>query len=176
MNRRNNHLLLYLLLNVLVSAGVTLGVLYVWDRTHPHISLEETNAMVQAQLSDVTASPAAPETQITPPPPGAKVITIDSVIGAGDVSQEVVTLKRVGAGDLKMAGWQLKTSRGETYTFPATPELVLYKDGAVQIFSRPGTDTAAQVFWNRSAPAFQSGDTLLLQDPQGVEQASYTVP
>jgi hypothetical protein len=117
----------------------------------------------------------APEPTETNPPPGQPVIEIVSVVGAGDLEQEVVLLRRVGEGTLRMAGWRLQ-SASNAYVFPAQPELVLYKDGAVQVYSRLGSDTVTDIYWNRSEPAWHPGETVRLMDAEGNQRAIYRIP
>lgn len=180
--RRRSNLYLYLILNVLVSAATTLAVLVIWDRVRGPDIPPETIAAAKTQMASVAEQSAAltpqalPEPTSTNPPPGAPVIQIVSVVGAGDLGHEVVLLKRLGEGNLRMAGWRLAGERGSAYTFPDQPELVLYQGGAVQVFSSTGTDTATEVYWNRAEPAWASGETIRVLDGQGQERAVYTVP
>jgi hypothetical protein len=53
---------------------------------------------------------------------------------------------------------------------------VLYKDGAVQVFSKAGEDTVTAVYWNRSSPAWRSGENIVLLDEAGSERARYRIP
>ena len=176
MKRRRNNLLLYLILNILVSAGTTLAVLYVWDYLRPPIVPPPPVGAVEEPVQAATQEPPAPVPTTTPPPAGEAVIEIPSVIGVGDLAQEVVVLRRVGEGNLLMTGWRLEGERGQSYVFPAQPELVLFKDGAVQVFTRSGDDTATEVYWDRAEPAWRSGETIRLLDTLGTERASYPIP
>lgn len=200
--KKRPSLLLYLLLNVLVSAATTLAVLWAWDNVWgtsrkagaPAAPLAQNT--VQPQAPDATSSigipliignsqtaTAAPvimeETAgptETPLPVDAKLIEVVSIVGAGDLRQEVVLLRRVGEGNLRMVGWKLVGEHKNTYTFPDQPELILYKDGAVQVYSRDGTDTVTEVYWNRSEAAWRSGELVRLLDPQGNERAVFQIP
>lgn len=182
MKRRSN-LLLYLVLNVIVSAATTLGVLVLWDRARSSDLPQAAGS--SAQTAGALPAPAlptsAPEPTETNPPPGQPVIEIVSVVGAGDLNLEVVTLKRVGEGILHVTGWQLQgdgggSGRSSTYVFPAQPALALYKDGAVQVYSRLGADTVTELYWNRSEPAWRPGETIRLLDAEGNERAVYQIP
>jgi hypothetical protein len=186
MKRRSN-LLLYLLLNILVSAATTLAVLTLWDtyrksEVPPPVTLaqEQAAAPAEAQPAPAAAEPDAPpptpQPTATLPPLDRPIIEIASVIGVGDLNQEFVLLRRVGEGNLVMTGWRLAGERGSSYTFPAQPELTLYKDGAVLIYSKAGDNTAAEVFWDRSQPAWESGEVVRLYDRDGGERANYIVP
>ncbi len=135
------------------------------------------------ERSSAPATTAAPTIAVetpqpieTLPPAGQPVIQIVSGVGAGDLDQEVVMLKRVGEGNLSMVGWKLQGERENTYVFPQQPELILYKDGAVQVYTKAGTDTVTEVYWNRTESAWRSGELIRLLDPQGIERASYRVP
>jgi hypothetical protein len=178
MKRRNNNLLLYLLLNVLVSAGTTLAVLYVWDYLRPPVVPPPPPGaeVVGPAVVDEVQPPAVPEPTATLPPTGQPVIEIRTVVGAGDLAQEVVVLQRAGEGNLRMTGWRLEGEQGQAYVFPDQPELVLFEGGAVQVFTHPGDDTATEVYWDRTGPAWQRGETIRLFDTQGAERASYTIP
>ena len=185
MKRRNGHLGFYLFLNVLVSAATTIAILYAWDYLRPSQLPEGAKEILAAeqatrQAADATLQGAWQPIQTATPlntpvdPQNLEtVIEIGGVVGAGDLNQEYVTLRRLGENDLNLADWKLQNPRGDVYTFPG---LVLYKGGAVQVYSRPGSNTATFLFWNRSAPAWQAGDGITLLDAQGNIRATYTVP
>lgn len=130
--------------------------------------------------SPVVPTPAVPVETAGPtetmPPAGSPLIQIISVVGAGDLEQEVVMLKRAGEGNLRMVGWKLEGEHNNNYTFPEQPELTLYKDGAVQIYTKTGTDSVTEVYLNRAEAAWRSGELIRLLDPQGTERATYRVP
>jgi hypothetical protein len=189
MNKRSN-LLLYLLLNIIVSAATTLVVLWVWDHyrkptdlTPPQAAAASTaapsgeNSTAALATATIALPPETPEpTETLPPPSGDPVIQILSVVGAGDIEQEVVMLKRVGEGNLRLVGWKLVGEHNNVYTFPEQPELTLYKDGAIQLYTGAGTDSVTEVYWNRPAAAWRSGEMIRLLDPDGAERATYRVP
>jgi hypothetical protein len=157
MDRRK--LAYYLLLNVLVSACVTSGILYWYDRNYRAASLPPLAA------PDATGTPRANVQS------GA--IQIVSVVGAGTVSTESVVLRYNGSGELDLSGWQLKDADGNTYIFPP---FKLVKNGAVQVHTAGGTDTAIDLYWGLRDAVWGSGETALLVDPQGELQDSYPVP
>jgi hypothetical protein len=172
--RRKSNLLLYLLLNIIVSAVTTVIVLVVWDNLRPP-------ALTRAPVVEgEDAPPAVVLTSTEPvptlPAPDKSVIEIASVVGAGDVTQESVLLRRVGEGNLLLTGWKLAGQNNNTFIFPAQPELILYKGGAVEVLSRVGDNTATEVFWDRSAAAWQSGETIQLVDSAGNIRAEYKIP
>lgn len=108
----------------------------------------------------------------TAPEPAAEV-AIDSVIGAGDIESERVVIKQNGEGELLLAGWRLEDENGNIFTFP---QVTLFKGGAVNIFTRAGTNTVVDLYWGLEQPLWTSGETVTLLDAQNETQATYTIP
>jgi hypothetical protein len=164
-------LLFYLALNVIVAAVTTLLVLTWWDRTHRiNLPAAISPAVTQKAATQTSGSgkPAA-----TPLPANQPVIEIKNVFGLGDMPNEVIMLKRVGDGELSMSKWKLMDENGHNYIFP---DLVLNKDGAVQVYSRAGVDTVIELYWGLNEAVWKSGEQVTLVDPQGVVRATYTIP
>lgn len=220
-------LLFYLLLNVLVSACTTLGVLFAWDQIQgplprdllpkallfsrqatPTPALDASGTPVprptateyfiayQVQPGDTFDSIAAQHNisveeliavngfstevplgagevlQIPAHPKGS--VVIDGVIGVGDLQTERVLLKHRGEGELSMDGWRLQDGDGNEYVFPQA--LILYKGGAVNVYTKAGVNTVVDLFWGLPQPVWKSGETVTLRDGQGNSQAQFTVP
>jgi hypothetical protein len=159
MNRRR--LTYYLLLNVFVSACVTSAILYWYDRNYRAVTLPQ---------APIAASPAG-ASNAAPVPEG--VVQIVSVIGAGTLDVEAVVVKYNGEAELDLTGWHLKDASGHTYTFPP---FKLFRDGAVQVHTSGGTNTAIDLFWGERDPVWESGQAVLLTTPDGAVQDSYPVP
>lgn len=181
--RTTRSLVFYLALNILVSAATTLAVLFAWDFFTGHDLVDDMllppagQDAAPALAATPTAPPAATASDRPAlPPTDVEVIQITLAAGAGDINQEVLTIKRVGDGDLYMAGWNLRDESGNLYTFPSSPELVLFAGGAVRLYSKGGTDTATEIYWNRSEPAYEANELITLEDPQGNVRATYRVP
>jgi hypothetical protein len=169
-NRRAS-CLIYLLLNVIISVAATLLAMAWWQRAHP---LPIVPGVVAAAQPTATLPPEA--TALSVPqatrPAGQVVITIVNVISAGTLSNEVVLIKNGSAFSLPLANWQLEDGQGNNYIFPA---LDLSPDGAIQVHTGPGADTAIDLYWNRDATVWQVGMTVILRDEQGVERSTYTI-
>jgi LysM repeat protein len=103
-------------------------------------------------------------------------VVIDAVIGAGDLESERVLLKHAGEGELSLAGWRLEDDRGNVFTFPENQVVKLFKDGAINIYTRQGTNSVVDLFWGRTEPVWFSGATVILKDAQGNPRAVYKVP
>lgn len=110
----------------------------------------------------------------TPVPEG--VIVIRNVVGAGEINTERILLKFTGEGELSMVGWRLEDQDGNRFEFPQSPALTLFKDGAVYIFTKPGTNSVIELFWGRDQPVWQSGEVVTLLDNEGKVRANYTIP
>lgn len=163
MDRRK--LIQYLLLNIFVSASVTGGILFWYDRNSRAVSQP---AVVQqsAPISDVGAA-ISDELQTDIP------VKISSVVGAGAANSEIVVIKFEGEGALDLASWQLKDENGNTFTFP---KLTLYPNGAVQVHTNAGTDTVIDLYWGLGDAIWSSGENARLFDGQGNLRAIYRVP
>ena len=158
MDRRR--LLLYVLLNVFVSACVTSAILYWYDRNYRAVTLP------QVSIPTASSNPVATVQK--------GLVQIASVIGAGTLEAEAVVVKYNGEGEMDLTGWHLKDTQGAlTYTFP---QFKLFKGGAVRVHTQNGTNTAIDLYWGQGQAVWQSGQAVLLTDPSGQAQDSYPVP
>jgi len=172
-------LIAYLVLNVIVSAGVTLLIMWWWQETHPTVCENETSQPV-IQPSTLTADNTGGSTSVmevqptaTLPPPDQVLIRIDNVFGAGDPSLEVVVLERVGEGDLWLENWRLVDQDGNQYVFPA----VSFKKGKLQVYTRPGTsDLKIGLNWGSNEAIWETGEFVTVVDPMGNVRAVYQIP
>ncbi len=124
---------------------------------------------VEAERETTTPNPTS-----TPPPvPGGSRVMIDSVIGAGDLASERIFLKRVGSGELSLNDWQLVAENGETFDFP---QLTLFENGAVFVYTKEGQTTAVALYWALDHPVWESGETVELLDDQGRVHTTYEIP
>jgi hypothetical protein len=161
MDRRK--LFFYLLLNVFVSACVTSGILFWYDRNY--------RAVNQPSVQQSTGGNAAAVATVNPKTDIA--VKISSVVGAGSKDAEIVVVKFEGEGQLDLASWQLKDENGNTFKFP---KLTLYPNGAVQVHTATGTDTVIDLYWGIGEPVWSSGENAQLFDAQGNLRAVYRVP
>ncbi len=170
--RLSRRLVFYLMLNVIVSAATTLAVLFWWDANHGSPLTAGAPPLAATPAAGSQNAPAA-AAQSTLPPVDKVVIEIKNVFGVGDLKNEVVVIQRVGEGDLFISGWELEDENGNRYTFP---DLLLNQGGAVQVYSRAGTDTVNELYWSAQKPLWRSGEVVTLVDTQGNARASYTIP
>ncbi len=162
MDRRK--LFYYLLLNIFVSALVTGGILFWYDRNY-RASLSVVSQSVSASSNAEPVSTLNPQDDIP--------VKISSVVGAGTLSSEIVVVKFEGEGQLDLASWQLKDEDGNIFKFP---KLTLYPNGAVQVHTAIGTDTVIDLYWGIGEAVWGSGENARLFDAQGNLRAVYRVP
>lgn len=155
---RSRRLLLYLLLNALVSACVTGSILLFYDRHKQATCLP-------------TLSPATKETASLAS--SNEQMDILAVVGVGAVATEVVIIKNTGAQAVNLSGWTLRDTDGAVYTFPA---ITVYPEGIVQVHTTSGTNTPVDLYWDRATAVWEAGDIVSLFDSQGVLRAVYTIP
>jgi lamin tail-like protein len=164
MDRRR--LVLYLLLNVFISACVTGAILFWYDRNYRSVSVSAVQQAVPANVQG--GAPAAtlnPNIDIP--------VEIVSVIGAGTLNAEWVVVRNAGTDPLNLSGWQLKDPDRHVFVFP---NLTLNGGGAVQIHTASGTNTVIDLYWGESNPVWESGEEAQLSDPSGNVRAVYKVP
>ena len=160
MDRRR--LIFYLLLNIFVSACVTLTILYWYDRNYR-----------AATLPPVAVPVVSSGTNVVVPTIQQGTVKIISVVGAGTLSVETVTIQYQGNGELDLTAWHLKDSNGNDFIFPP---FKLFTNGAVRIHTAAGTNTAVDLYWGNNKAAWSSGENVVLTDSQGNAQDSYPVP
>ena len=164
MDRRR--LILYLLLNVFISACVTASILFWYDRNYRQVSISAIQQAVP--INGQGSAPAAtlnPNIDIP--------VEIVSIIGAGTLNAEWVVVHNAGTEPLNLSSWQLKDSNRNVFTFP---NLTLNGGGAVQIHTISGTNTVIDLYWGESNPVWESGEEAQLLDPSGNVRAVYKVP
>ena len=150
-------LILYVLLNVVVSACITMSLLYAYDRylrSTPPVSVPPLTTLGATTQTD-----------------GA--LDIVSVVGAGVLENETVEIRNNGDGEVDLTGWKLQSADGRAYTFPG---LTLLKGGIVTVHSGKGSDTVVDLYWGLSRPAWESGQLAILLDEQDNVRALYRIP
>ncbi len=176
-------LLFYLVLNAIVSAITTLTVLSLWDRNHrtdiqpvAQLAATITQQAVNLQIAE-TPMPAGTAANSGTPSPQAKTgngeVQIQKVFGVGDLNTEVVLLKRTGEGELWVTGWRMEDENNHRFVLP---ELMLNKDGAIKVYTKPGTNSVIELHWGIKEPVWSSGELVSLMDQNGAVRATYRIP
>jgi hypothetical protein len=156
---------MYILLNVFISACVTGSMLYWYDRNQ-----KATSSSVPLQ-ADLEAG--APVADSNPAPASSATVEIVSIVGADNLSAEVVILRYTGEGQLDLTNWQLQDEDGNIFLFPS---LILIQNGAVQVHTNTGTNSVVDLYWGLPIPVWTSGETASLYDAEGNLIVTYKVP
>jgi hypothetical protein len=147
----------FLLLNVAVSACVTLTFLYAYEhyfRASPPVVVPPLATPGNGTLSG-----------------GA--LDIVSVVGAGVLDKESVEIRNNGGSEVNLIGWKLQAANGKAFTFPG---LTLLDGGIVTVHTGEGINTVVDLYWGLSHPAWSSGQLAILLDAQDNVKALYRIP
>lgn len=164
MDRRR--LILYLLLNVFISACVTGAILFWYDRNYRSANISAVQPAAPSGNQPISAGTTLSPQEDIP-------VEIVSVIGAGTLSAEWVVVSYKGEDQIDLANWELRDQDRHVFVFP---QLILHTNGAVQIHTTSGTNTVIDLYWGQSDPVWQSGEEAQLYDPSGNLRAKYKVP
>jgi len=161
----------YLLLNVLVSAGTILLVLFLWQKlgggSLPTLSLPKYAAEpTQTAPQPTKAAPALR-------PAADALLSIEAVVGVGNRDLEYILVRNQSETAVDLVGWEISSSSGKQYSFPS---LTLNKNGAVRLYTRSGTDSVIELFWNSPDALWKTGDEITLSEPSGSAQSTYLIP
>src|SRR5258706_6097440 len=119
MDRRR--LILYLILNVFISACVTGAILFWYDRNY------RATALSAVQPAAITNNQSAPLATLNP---NIDIpVEIVSIIVARTLNAERVVVRNAGTASLSLSSWQLKDSNRNVFIFP---NLTLNGGGAAQ--------------------------------------------
>lgn len=88
-----------------------------------------------------------------------------------NLNEEWVEISNLGSADANLAGWTLEDAQNHSYSFP---DISLKTDAAIKIHTGTGTDTAEDLYWNRSSSVWNNdGDVATLMDASGNIIAKY---
>lgn len=171
-------LVVYLVINVFLSAAVTLTVLWLWDQAHPtpkiieNAGLSTTGGTQLAQTEDTSSIQQASTPEIEFLDENIDV-SIHTIVGSGNLDMEYVEIRNQSQGPIDLTGWLLQDEHDHTFVFPA---MILNKDGALKILSGQGTNTVIELYWQSETAIWQSGETARLMNASGEQISSYLIP
>lgn len=175
--RRRSRLLLFILLNIVISSITTLTILWAWERTHPRPEVG-----IITESSEIDKDPLTSSEQIDHSAPTKPIvdftnedilISIRAIVGAGDLEVEYVEIINQGEQSANLTEWQLVDEDGHTFTFPT---LILNSRGAIKILSKTGTNTVIELYWQSDEPIWESGETARLINTAGEVVTTYSIP
>jgi len=127
----------------------------------------------QAQpAQSATQPPAQAATGALAPPVGAG-LRVASFAGAGSLPSEAVQIANDSDLVVNLQGWRLEKENGPAYQFGS---ISLFPGSGVVLYSGVGVDTSVALYWNQTAPIWQSGAVARLVNPQGQETTRLAVP
>lgn len=128
----------------------------------------EPGAGFEAPAPGASGDAASAPTMTLASPAESAQIEIIEVEGIGDITSEGIRLRNTG-GAINLTGWSLTDAAGNRFSFP---ELLLFPDAEIALYTRSGANTADTLFWGKDQPVWQDGDVLTLTDSAGRIQAS----
>lgn len=131
-----------------------------------------------------TATPIPTETPVSnipptpiptePPAEGVVILSIDQVLGVGQLDAEQVRITNSGGAQVSLLGWELFDADGYVYTFG---QFILFGDGAsITIHTKEGQNTPTDLYWGRNAAVWRTGETVSLRDSEGTVQVTFKIP
>ena len=168
-------LLIYILINIVVSAITIIAVLYLWENTRlknvlfagPDQPVESSSAGTTQDIVDETTN---------------LLVQIGEVGGVGNIATEYVRLVRPvndAIETLSLQDWQIKDENNHKYSIleqSGLASLDLHSQGAVNIYTKEGDSNPIELYLGLSDPIWQPGETVTLIDPQGEIHDTYLIP
>lgn len=178
--KSNQKILVFILVNILVSALTTLAVLWLWEITHPRLPLsgvltpssienQNTSQNPEQQTSDGENTSETALEFVTED----IAVAIRTVVGAGNLDMEYVEVFNQSQGPLDLSNWQLVNADDQRFTFPS---MILNSGGAIKVYSKMGENTVIELYWQAVGPIWQSGENALLLDADGEILSIYAIP
>ena len=100
-------------------------------------------------------------------------LLIEGVFGAGEISVEYILIRNQSESPINLNGWSVQSSNGKKLDLP---QLSLNKNGAVRLYSKHGTNTVIELYWNSDQALWTSGSKIQLLDPNGEQKSDWQVP
>ncbi|MDZ7844690.1 MAG: lamin tail domain-containing protein [Anaerolineales bacterium] len=171
-------LVVYLLLNVIVTGLTMLTILYLWDTTQikdlMYSSLDGTAKDQPVQISTTAAGEDAGA--------GTREIEIKEIGGVGNLSTEYVLLKR-GEDDtqetISLQNWVLRDEDGHEFSILSQSginSLELHPKGAVYVYTKSGESNPIELYLGLSDPLWNPGETVTLINPNGQVHDTHLIP
>ena len=169
--KKRPQIIIYILLNIFISAATILLVMWLWDRSHPApILVTEPDSPISAASDSDDEFESNPTTDFISEDFDVEIRTI---VGAGDLEIEYVQIVNTGEGGADLTGWQLVDDDGQVYTFPT---ILLNSSGDIKVLSQKGMDTVIELYWQSDEPIWEPGETAQLLDETGTIISTYSIP
>jgi len=77
------------------------------------------------------------------------------------------------AGAPQVRRWSVVDEEGNTFLFPP---VVLYAQGSLFLWTKPGVNTAVDVYWGLDTAVWERGETVVLRNARGEEVHRFEIP
>lgn len=183
--KNKSSLIIFILINIVISAATTLTVMWLWERSHPRPDPADMASLLSSASCNQECEVVLPqiEQEQGPVPTSEPTlafansteseIRIYAIVGAGNLDAEYVEIRNQGDDPVDLTGWQLTDQGGQSFTFPA---MILNSGGAIKVISTKGTNTVIELYWQSDEPIWQSGETASLLDADGELITTYSIP
>ena len=168
-------LLIYIVLNVVVSAITIIVVLFLWENTR----LKQVLFNSSDEPAAVTSTEGISGTEELT---GERLIEIGEVGGVGNLATEYLRLVRSGTDSedtISLQGWRIKDENNLNFNIleqSGLASLELHSQGAVNIYTKVGSSNPIELYLGLSDPIWEPGETISLIDPQGEVHDTYLIP
>jgi LysM repeat protein len=133
-------------------------------------------APIAGSTAETPPEPTPAEALPTPLPTltsaAPPLVEIGQVLGSSNLAAEVVVVRNRG-GTASLEGWTLSDAEGDVYTFPT---ITLFTDAQLSLHSATGSSSPTDLYWGRTAPAWNGGALITLRDAAGNVVDTYIVP
>lgn len=169
----------FILLNIFVSATTVLLVIWLTQSGTIQLPTKPTLTPVITKINPSTEVPVAQNTATKPTATIPKAsadegtLQIEGVFGAGELSVEYILIRNQSESPINLNGWSIQSSNGKKLDLP---QLSLNKNGAVRLYSKHGTNTVIELYWNSDQALWTSGSKIQLLDPNGEQKSDWQVP
>lgn len=176
--KKKPQIIVYVLINIFISAVTILFVMWLWNRLNPLPSQSTDNFPMT--INGTGSSPETPgntgdedQLETTEFVTDDFEVEIMTIVGPGNLDVEYVEIRNMSQGPVNMTGWQLVDEEGQAFTFPT---LILNSHGDIKILSKKGMDTVIELYWQSDIPIWESGEKARLLDTNGETIATYSIP
>jgi len=168
-------LLIYILINIVVSAITIIAVLYLWENTRlKNVLFAGPDQPVEISSGDTGTDVVEDTTNL--------LVQIGEVGGVGNLATEYVRLVRP-ANDavetMSLQDWQIKDENNHKFSIleqSGLASLDLHSQGAVNIYTKEGESNPIELYLGLSNPIWEPGETVTLIDPEGEVHDTYIIP
>ena len=152
-----------LIATILVAGAVQATLQY--DIFLPVIRVDPTLTPTITPSPTVTPTPTktATPTLTATPGSGLEITDIHNGSANADLQDEYIKIKNYGSSSVNMTGWFVRNETSHRYDFP--DNFTLAASATVTLWSKAGTDTGSNLYWNSPDPVWiNGGDCGYLRD------------